>query len=233
MYYNSRCRKEIENMKKPNFVKTIILALVTAVFSALVCLIDKAAIGPNETVVGFAKINGLFAKLFKYSPLLYMLTNLLGYFALLVCAFFGFIGLLQLIKGKSLKKVDRNIIALGVLYVIVIGLYVLFDKVALNYRPILMEGETNPEPSFPSSHTMLAVTVFCSAPLVLKRYFRDPGEQMIIKAVCYSLAAIMTVGRLISGVHWFTDIVAAVLISLTLVSAFKNVLIAIKPKKNA
>ena len=218
-------------MKKPNYVKTIILAAVTVVFSALVSLVDKAAIGPNNTVVGFSKINGLVAKVFGLNTTLYKLTNLLGYFALLVCAFFAFIGLLQLVKGKSLKKVDRNIIALGVLYVVVLVLYVLFDKVALNYRPVLMEGETTPEPSFPSSHTMLAITVFCSAPLVLKRYFRDPGQQMIIKWVCYGLAAIMTVGRLISSVHWFTDIIAAVLISLTLISAFENVLIAIKPKK--
>ena len=150
-------------MKKDKLIKLRILAGFTVVFSLLVCFVDRARIGPKGTSVGFSHINGFFRNIFKFSNALYIITNILGYLAILVCLFFGAIGRLQLFNGKSLKKVDRNVIALGVLYIVVILLYVIFEKAEINFRPVIMPGETAPEASFPSSHTMLALTVFCSA----------------------------------------------------------------------
>ncbi|MBQ1522473.1 MAG: phosphatase PAP2 family protein, partial [Erysipelotrichaceae bacterium] len=96
---------------------------------------------------------------------------------------------------------------------------------------IIMPGETEPEASFPTSHTMLALTVFCSAPWVGGRYLKDGNIRKIFTIVMYVLAAVMVVGRLLSGVHWFTDIIASILISATLLYAFRIVLDFIKPKK--
>lgn len=218
-------------MKKDRFIKLGILAGVTMILSLLVCFVDKGIVGPKATSVGFSHINAFFAGIFTFNKPLYILTNLLGYLAILICLGFAFIGRSQLILGKSLKKVDRNIIALGVLYVVVIALYVIFEKAEINYRPIIMPGETEPEASFPSSHTMLALVVFCSAPWVLYKYIRDQKILKIVTIVMYVLAAITVVGRLLSGVHWFTDIVAGVLISATLLYGFRIALDMIKPKK--
>ena len=218
-------------MKTKNYTNFLVLLLVTVIFSLLVCFVDKAVIGPANTSGGFSHLNAFFRDLIGTNMSLYTITNILGYLAILVCCGFGFIGLMQLISGKSLKKVDRNVIALGILYVIVIGLYVLFEKAEINYRPIIMPGETAPEASFPSSHTMLALVVFCSAPPVLRRYLKDASVRKIVSIVFYALAIITVVGRLFSGVHWFTDIIAGVLISATLLSGFNIVLKAIKPKK--
>jgi len=218
-------------MKKDKLIKLRILAGFTVIFSLLVCFVDRAPIGPNGTSVGFSHINGFFRNIFKFSNALYVITNILGYLAILVCLFFGFIGRMQLITGKSLKKVDRNVIALGCLYIVVILLYVIFEKAAINSRPVIMPGETAPEASFPSSHTMLALTVFCSAPPVLRKYVKDKQIRKIINIVLYVLAGVTVLGRLLSGVHWFTDILASIFISATLLYAFYIVLDVIKPKK--
>ena len=216
---------------KKRFIKLGILAGITVIFSILVCCVDKAIIGPTATAVGFSHINGFFAGIFKFNKPLYIITNILGYLAILICLCFAFIGRAQLYLGKSLKKVDRNVIALGVLYAVTIALYIVFEKAEINYRPIIMPGETEPEASFPSSHTMLALVVFISAPWVGKKYIKDPTVMKIATIALYVLAAVTVVGRLLSGVHWFTDIVAGVLISATLLYAFRIALDLIKPKK--
>ncbi len=218
-------------MKNKKFASFLILLAVTVIFSLLVCFVDRAAIGPKNTVVGFSHINAFFRDLIGTRMVLYTITNILGYLAILVCIGFGFIGLMQLIHGKSLKKVDRNIIALGVLYVVVIVLYIIFEKAEINYRPIIMPGETDPEASFPSSHTMLALVVFLSAPRVIRRYIKDETLRNVIKIASWVLAVVTVIGRLLSGVHWFTDIIAGVLISATLLVGFNIVLDMIRPKK--
>ena len=218
-------------MKKDKLIKLRILAGFTVIFSLLVCFVDRAPIGPKGTSVGFSHINGFFRNIFKFSNALYVITNILGYLAILVCLFFGFIGRMQLITGKSLKKVDRNVITLGCLYIVVILLYVIFEKAAINSRPVIMPGETAPEASFPSSHTMLALTVFCSAPPVLRKYVKDKQVRKIINIVLYVLAGVTVLGRLLSGVHWFTYILASIFISATLLYAFYIVLDVIRPKK--
>ena len=212
-------------MKKDRLIKLGILAAVTVVLSLLVCFVDKATIGPKATVVGMSHINGFFRDIFKFSKPLYVITNLLGYLAILICLCFAGIGRMQLWVGKSLKKVDRNIIAVGIL------LYVIFEKAEINYRPVIMPGENDPEASFPSSHTMLALVVFCSAPWVAAKYIKVAKIRKIFTIVMYVLAGITVVGSLLSGVHWFTDIVAGVLISATLLYAFRIALDMIRPKK--
>ena len=218
-------------MKKDRLIKLRILAGVTLLFSLLFVLVDKAPIGPKGTVVGFSHFNAFFSKIFTFKNAFYIITNILGYLAILVCIFFGVIGAMQLFNGKSLKKVDRNIIALGCLYVVVIILYVIFEKAELNYRPVILPGDSDSEASFPSSHTMLALVVFCSAPMVIRKYLKDPSLRRIVTIACYVLAALTVIGRILAGVHWMTDIIASVLISATLLYAFKMVLDIIKPKK--
>ena len=220
-------------MKKQKLFDFLVLLAVTVLFCILVCFVDVAAIGPAGTKVGFSHLNGWFRDLIGTNMVLYRITNLLGYLALLVCCGFAFMGGMQLLQGKSLKKVDRNIIAVGVFYVIIIALYLLFEKVAINYRPIIMPGEDAPEASFPSSHTMLALTVFGSAPWIMNRYLKDANVRKIFTAVCWILGILTVVLRLLSGVHWLTDIIAGFLISATLLAGFKIVLAQIKPKKKA
>lgn len=210
--------------------KRIITAIVSgALFAALIYLLktyDVAAIGPDGTSVGFATLNKAVHDLTGVNMLWYEITDYIGYGALGICALFGLAGLIQLVRRKSLLKVDRAILGLGVFYVIVLGLYVMFEKVIINYRPIIMPGATAPEASFPSSHTVLIIAVMASASLVMGDYVRSRGLKGLITFVCYTTILVTVLGRLYCGVHWFTDIVGGVLLSVTLVALFSAFLYA-------
>ena len=119
----------------------------------LVKTVGVEAIGPQGTEVGLAGINGFFSEKLDYNETYYKITELLGYLAILICAAFGAFGLYQIIKGRSLKAVDKDILILGAFYIAVIAVYVFFEKVVVNYRPVIMPDETATEASFPSSHT--------------------------------------------------------------------------------
>ncbi len=210
-------------MKKSvkRFVESGVFFAVFVLFTLLVKKIDVQAIGPEASQVGFASINAKFHEMFGYNEFWYKFSERLGYAALAVCAAFALIGLLQFIKGKGLKAVDKKIIALGVFYVVVIAFYVAFNKIVINYRPIL-EADGSLEASYPSSHTVLALCVFIT--MFSQKVFNKKGstsekaENVIAGTI---LVTLMVLSRLFSGVHWFTDIVGGVILSTALVLLYK------------
>ncbi|MBR5071318.1 MAG: phosphatase PAP2 family protein [Oscillospiraceae bacterium] len=217
--------------KYRKFVDAAVLLAAALLFTLLVKVVDVQTIGPQDTSVGFAKINKAFSDLVGTNMFLYKLTQLLGYAALAVVAFFGFGGMMQLVKRRSLMKVDRELLGAGVLYVVVLALYVAFEKIIVNYRPVIMPGETAPEASFPSSHTLLACVVFGSAVILADTYVRKHKARKRVRAAFIILILVMVIGRLLSGVHWITDIVAGLLFSGSLLSAFKGYIDLPQPQR--
>ncbi len=203
----------------------IALICVTVLFITAVCVMDVRPIGPEKTSVGLSHLNEYFFNLTGVNLGWYEITDWLGISAIVVCMIFAITGLVQLIKRKSLFKVDREILSLGVLYIIVICLYIFFETVPVNYRPILVPGCTAPEPSFPSSHTMLVCVVMGSALMVFDKYIRNDNLRKTLFVILTAIILVTVVGRLISGVHWLTDIIGGVLISASLLSFFHLVVI--------
>ena len=206
------------------FISGIVTGIVFGVLIYMLKTYDVAAIGPNGTSIGFSTINGKFHEFTGVHLNWYELTDLIGYAALGICALFGFAGLVQLIKRRSFAKVDRTIYSLAGLYIAVIGLYVLFEHFIINYRPIIMPGETAPEASFPSSHTMLIITVMASTSMVLGKYIKKGFLRVLISILCYAVIFVTVYGRMICGVHWFTDIIGGILLSVTLIEFFSVIL---------
>ncbi len=204
-------------------LKLLALGISGGLFLLLLLLVrfyDVAAIGPMGTEIGFARLNGSVRDALGTNLFWYDFTELFGFLALGICGLFGFTGLVQLLKRRSLKEVDPQILALGVFYVLVIGCYVLFEVLVVNYRPVIMMGALEPEASFPSSHTMLICAVMGSTAMVLKQYVKGDALRMGLQAGCIIVAAVTVAGRLLSGVHWFTDILGGVLLSCALVALF-------------
>ena len=197
---------------------------------ALVTSIDLAVIGPANTAIGMSHLNGAVHNLIGVHMIWYKITNYLGYLAILCGLVFAVLGLKQLIERKSLGQVDKPILALGGLLVSLGVIYVLFEKVVVNCRPVLMEGETVPEASFPSSHTVLAMVIFGAIAMLVKDYVRDKKTAALLQNVCLVLMIVSVIGRLISGVHWFTDILGGVLLSYALLQLFSGVLEKLKTK---
>ena len=180
--------------------------------------VDVRAIGPKESAVGFASLNQFIHNLTGTNMMLYTMTDWLSIVPFAVCGLFGVVGLVQLIRRKSLAKVDRDIIALGVFYIIVIGAYALFEIVPINYRPILIEGVL--EVSYPSSTTMLVMCVMPTAAMQVGRRVRNMKIRRWAAAVTWIFTVFMVVGRIMSGVHWITDIIGGILLSTALVTGW-------------
>jgi len=201
--------------RKKLFITTGILLLIAIVYTLLVKYYDVSTIGPKNSAVGFSGINGLVHHALPYNEFWYKITKYLGIIPFLYCAFYGIQGITQIVKYKSIKKVDKKLIYLGAFYVVMLVLYVLCDKIVVNYRPILEDGAL--ESSFPSSHTLLACCVCASSLLIAKYYIK---KQNILKLFNYGtivLMIILVVGRLLSGVHWLTDIIGGIIYSAVLV----------------
>ncbi len=182
--------------------------------------VDVQAIGPEGSSIGLAKINSAIHEATGVRMFWYQITSYLGVLSILIAACFACLGLFQLIRRKSLLKVDREILVLGGLYVALAILYVLFEFVVVNERPIIMPGDEHVEASFPSSHTMLGFVILGSCMTVLNKYIRSKRLCGLLITACGILILVMIFGRLISGVHWFTDILGSILISAVLLFLF-------------
>lgn len=197
-----------------------LFALLNIIYIVLLLNVDVKAVGPADTSVGLSTINMAFSGLIGMNMFWYKFTQLLGVMSFAVCGIFVCIGVVQLVRQKSIKKVDRCLPMLGGLYMMTLALYILFEKVIINYRPVIMEGETAPEASFPSSHTMMACVVFGSAAMVLSQYIKNESRLALLRLICFAAIALMVIGRMLSGVHWLSDIIGGALISAFLLSVF-------------
>ena len=191
------------------------LLAVFVLWTVLVHFVDVRAIGPEGSSVGFATLNGFVHELTGVNWLLYTVTDWLGLVPIAVAFGFAILGLVQLIKRKSLWKVDHNILALGVFYIVVMAAYILFEMVVINYRPTLIDGYL--EASYPSSTTMLVMCVMPTAAMQLNVRIKNTVFRRCAIITIVAFTAFMVIGRLISGVHWITDIIGGALLSTVLV----------------
>ena len=197
--------------KNQNVLAGILLLVVFAVWTFLIQSVDVQPIGPNGSSVGFAALNGWFHQLTGVHWMLYTLTDWLGLVPICVCLIFAGAGFVQLVQRKSLFKVDLDIIMLGAYYVLVIFGYLLFEMVPINYRPVLIEGFL--EASYPSSTTLLVLSVMPTLYFQAQRRLTSNALRQAIRIFSVLFSAFMVIGRLVSGVHWLTDIIGAVLLS--------------------
>lgn len=193
------------------------LFAVAIIYTILVKYIDVQAIGPKDSLVGFATINKFIFNLTGVNMVWYSITDWLGFVPLIIAFIYAMIGLVQMIKRKNILKVDKEILGLGVFYIIVIGLYILFETYIINYRPTLMDGIL--EASYPSSNTLLSVCI-CGSSLMINKYlFKNKNFFKVENIISILSILVIVIGRFISGVHWFTDIIGAILISIALLKA--------------
>ena len=198
-------------MKNKTLITAITLLLSFVLWTFLILTIDVRSVGVNNTDIGFATLNMWFHNLTGVHMPLYVITDWLSLIPLSVCALFAGIGLGQLIKRKKLKKVDMDIILLGVYYLLVIICFIGFEFVPINYRPILIECVM--EASYPSSTTLLVLSVMPTLIFQAKRRFTMITVKNVACTFAYFYSAFMVIGRLFSGVHWFTDIIGGILLS--------------------
>ena len=209
-------------MKKRNICIALGLLAAFALWTIAISLIDVQAIGPQGSTVGFATLNGWFHNLTGVHLSLYTITDWLG----LVPVAFGFgfalLGLAQWIKRKSILKVDRSILILGAFYIVTLTAYVFFESYVINYRPVLIAGYL--EASYPSSTTLLVLCVMPTAMMQLRGRIKNHALRKAVTSAITSLIVFMVAGRLVSGVHWLTDIIGGILLSAGLVMLYDSLI---------
>ena len=99
--------------------------------------------------------------------------------------------------------------------------YLLFEEWIINFRPVLIEGVL--EASYPSSTTMLTLCVMSTAGMQLKKRIPNKTISWMVTIAINGFTAFMVIGRFLSGVHWFSDIVGGILLSTGLVMMYRFV----------
>ncbi len=218
---------------KKNGINTLItgvlMLILFAVWTVLIQTVDVQAVGQNGTDIGFASLNTWFHKMTGVHMWVYTVTDWLGLVPIFICIIFGAVGLVQLIKRRSLLKVDKDIILLGIYYILVIFGYLIFEMIPINYRPILIEGRM--EASYPSSTTLLVMSVMPTLAFQMQRRVRNTKVRYGLYAFTVLFTAFMVVGRSVAGVHWLTDIAGSVLLSSGLYLIYQGT-VQLTDKKN-
>ena len=209
-------------MNKKKFCVALGLLGAFALWTVAIRLIDVQAIGPQGSAVGFATLNSLVHRLTGVHMQLYAATDWLGLVPVAFGLGFALLGLAQWIKRKSILKVDRSIFILGIFYIATLAAYLLFENCVINYRPVLIAGRL--EASYPSSTTLLVLCVMPTAIMQLRGRIKNHALRKAVTGVITSFVLFMVAGRLVSGVHWLTDIIGGILLSAGLVMIYDSLI---------
>lgn len=219
----------MNNWKRIMVAGAVLLAAFV-LWTILIMRVDVQPVGQNGTNIGFAAFNTWFHQLTGVHMTIYTITDWLGLVPMLICVCFGVVGLVQLIKRRSLPKVDADIILLGIYYILVIFGYLFFEMVPINYRPIPINGVM--EASYPSSTTLLVLSVMPTLKFQIDKRIGSDAIRTATTVFVIAFSAFMVIGRLIAGVHWATDIVGSVLLSAGLFMLYVGAVYCIDQKKN-
>ena len=211
--------------EKTHLLAGIGFLIAFLLWTVLIRCIDVQAVGPSGTKVGFAAFNLWFHKLTGVHMTVYTFTDWLGLVPIAVCLGFGVVGVFQLIRRRSLLRVDPDILLLGLYYILVVFGYLVFEMIPINYRPILIGGAL--EASYPSSTTLLVLSVMPTLVFQVGRRCERKTVKRAVNIFVVLFAAFMVIGRSVSGVHWATDIVGSVLLSFGLFKLYQSAVSAI------
>ena len=201
----------MKKQDKRGIITGTALILAFILWTILIQTVDVQPVGVSGTKVGFAAVNTWFHRLTGVHMGLYTVTDWLGLVPIAVCIGFGILGLTQWIRRRSIVQVDKDILLLGAYYILVILGYLIFEMIPINYRPILINGAK--EASYPSSTTLLVLSVMPTLQFQISRRAKSPKVRRITLAFVLLFSAFMVTGRLVAGVHWLTDIIGSVLLS--------------------
>ena len=220
----------MKNSKKRNGYLGISFVGAFLFWTMLIQRVDVQPMGIKGTMIGFATLNGWFHKTTGVHMAIYHITDWLSLVPILACMLLGVVGLMQWIQRRSIRKVDYDILCLGIYYVVVIAAYLVFEMIPINYRPILIEGRM--EISYPSSTTLLVLCVMPTITEQVKRRVKCENVKRGMQSIIMVFSLFMVLGRLICGVHWLTDIVGSVLLSVGMFCIYKAVVMRYNKDKD-
>lgn len=195
---------------------TIISICCWGVFLLLLILLSTVDEVENHVgSIGLYSLNKSFL-VSRYDENWDVLSDVVLYFSLAFAGGLMIYGLNQLITRKSFFKVDKDILFAGGGILLILVLWFLFDKAfVVNYRPILIDDFAYA--SFPSTHVMFSTFVLLvSCRIIIKRNPYTLVYSIAGYVGMSFLILISTLGRILSCMHWMTDVLGGVCIGLGL-----------------
>lgn len=220
----------LQKSNRTNFVIAGVLLVLFILYTISLLFIDVAPIGPRGSWVAYASVNEAVRQFVGVNMNLYQITDWASLAAIFVALGFSFLGLIQWVKRKHILRVDKSILTLGGFYLVVFAAYVFFEVFVVNYRPVLVDGML--EASYPSSTTMLVMTIMPTAMILFHRLIDSHKARVAVNTICGLFTVLMVVGRVASGVHWITDILGGLLLSSGIVMLYYSVCKYIDGKMN-
>ena len=157
------------------------------------------------------------------------ITNIILILSIILILFFLGLGVYELIKKRSIKKVDPRLTWLPLPLALMTLTYFLFDKVwILNVRP-----NGSGEPSFPSTHVMVVTTIFFVVTIILPKYIKNKTTRLIIEIIMAIMISLTAVGRVMSGMHWVADVLGAIVFGFLFSEIYYYIVSNKKDKKKA
>lgn len=199
-------------------VFAVLTFIAFVAFTVALKFVDVASVGPNDSVVGLASFNVMARERIGTCSKYYQASELLGKAVIAFVALFALLGLGQLIKRRSFKKVDSSLYSFAIMLVVLAVFYVAFEKVVINYRPVLEDGAL--VASYPSSHTMLAVCIMGASAHQFGSRIKSAFPRFFIVFVCVAVMVATVFSRMMSGVHWATDIIGGILLATSLLLSY-------------
>lgn len=217
--------------------KFLLAGVMLAVFICLTVLLYTADRQPYTTLVtpyaegaeaetatiGLAGLNLKVSEWLGFRNVFYEITEILGYVEIAVAVCIFLLAVYQLVTRKSVRKMDREVIAMMVPYALIVIFYVLFERISPNFRPVLLEEGL--EMSFPSTHTVLGVGIMVTAEAFFARHFRNNtfmGKWM--PWICRIISVTTVFCRTMSGVHWATDILGGLILAFAIAFVYDGLI---------
>ena len=152
------------------------------------------------------------------------ITDVILITALAILGVFAILGLTEWIRRKSFKKVDKQLLGMIPSLALMAATYFIFDKLlVLNTRP-----NGSGEPSFPSTHTMVATTIFLMTMLALPKYIKNKPLRIILDIVMFALIILVSIGRVAANMHWVSDVIGGLIFAVIFAGLY---LLIVKHKK--
>ena len=191
-------------------------------WTILVKVVDGETIY-NGTKLGFYHLNYKFGDLvteFGKYEFMRTVSDILLYVS------FGYVGILvtvaiiQLIKYKSLKKINPIFFFLAGAYVLVVILFGFFELVHVNYSPDSIVGSL--KASYPSTHVFVGGCFYLLSSYALLKFLwvKDNLYKTLIHLSTVILTCLLVLTRLLAVKHWLTDIIGAVILMLAVYFLF-------------
>lgn len=199
-------------MKK--FINSYLVTGICCLASFFILLILLMTVNKDNVAgheIGLYSLNKVFL-VNKYNDLWDVISDAILYISLGFGVGLAIYGFYQVTQRKNILKVDKDILFTGLGILILVLLWVIFDHfLIINYRPILIEEEA--QASFPSTHVMVSTFIlFTSCKIIIKRNPTKKLNQILGICGMSALVLLCFLGRLLSSMHWMTDVLCGFLI---------------------